>query len=293
MQFCRQVNFFNIAGSFIAAILLFMMTPACKVPRKYQKNKPFIYKSAIDLNSDLPTSKRQLLKAAIANQIDDSLKVRTVVAVRPIPPFFYNRLSRPPVFDTMYIGRSKTLHDRDALLNSRGYFNPTITDTFNIDTVGDQQRVNLKFFVTPGIALRLDSVAYQLQTPELQQLALSTEDKSLTKKNDAYSVQAITNEMDRLLTTFRDHGYYRISKEDLYAEQDTVVAALIDPGLDLFEQLKLIDSLQKRKKEPTINVVYKQRTPIDSTHMVKFHWGNVNVFPDRNFLQDTTRILRH
>ena len=288
MQFCRQVNFFIISRSIIAATLLFMIIPSCKVVKKYQKNKPFIYKSAIVLSSELSSSKKQTLKESLANQIDDSLKVRTVVAVRIIPPFFYNRLSKPPVFDTSYISRSKTF--MTALLNSQGYFNPSIRDTFSIDTVKDQQRVSLKFFVTPGKALRLDSVAYDLTSPELQQLALSTREKSLTKKNDPYSVQSITNELDRLLTIFRDKGYYKISKEDLYAEQDTVVAALIDPGLDPFEQLALLDSLQKRKREPTINVVFKQRVPKDSSHLQKYSWGNINVYSDRNFIQDTLSI---
>ncbi|MEO8584183.1 MAG: BamA/TamA family outer membrane protein [Flavitalea sp.] len=270
-----------------------MIVPSCKVPKKYQKNKPFIYKSTIVLNSNLKSGRKQVLHESLANQIDDSLKVRTVIAVRFIPPFFYNRLSKPPVFDTAYIGRSRIF--MNSLLNSQGYFSPLIRDTFSIDTVRDQQRVSVKFFVTPGMALKLDSIAYQLLTPELQALALSTRESALAKKNDPYSVQAITSELDRLLTTFRDHGYYKISKEDLYAEQDTVVAALIDPSLDPFEQLALLDSLQKRKKQPTINVIFKQRPPKDSTHIEKYAWGNINVFPDRSFVQESasdTNLVR-
>ncbi len=47
----------------------------------------------------------------------------------------------------------------------------------------------------------------------------------------------------------------------MYAEHDTVVAALIDPTLDPFEQFELLDSLSKKKREPTINIVFKQRVP--------------------------------
>ena len=93
-----------------------------------------------------------------------------------------------------------------------------------------------------------------------------------------------------MLNIYRDNGYFKITKEDLYAEHDTVVAALIDPDLDPFEQFELLDSLSRRKREPTINIVFKQRVPKDSTHLKKYHWGNVNVYPDRQFVDDGTQV---
>lgn len=270
----------------IAAVALLLCIASCTVPRKYQKGKPFIYKTDITLeNTGLPTSARQRLKESLRNQIDDSLQVRTVIAVRWTPPFFYNRLSRPAVFDTLYIGRSKTF--MTALLNSQGYFNPVIRDTFWIDTLRNKNQIRtyVKFTVNPGIALRYDSIGYDLQTPELQALAMQNIDKSQVKKNDPYSIQNISNELDRLLNIYRDNGFYKITKEDLYAELDTVVAALIDPGLDPFEQFELLDSLSKKTREPTISVVFKQRVPKDSSHLYKYSWGNIHVYPDKEFLQ--------
>jgi len=283
MLFCRQVNFF-ISSSWISAFTwIILLATSCTEPRRYQKDKPFVYKSEISLYSDLPASQKIQLRQNLANQMDDSVKVRTVLAIHWKPPFFYYRLSKPPVFDTLHVERSKTF--MNALLNSKGYFNPVITDTFTIDSVKDQKRVNVRFFVTPGKALRLDSIGYSFTTPELQQLAMASRNKSLLKKNEPYSIQNISGELDRLLNIYRNNGFYKINKEDLYAEQDTVVAALINPGLDVFEQIELLDSLQKKLSNPTINVVFMQRKPKDISHLAKYYLGNVKVFPDRMLLQ--------
>ena len=134
--------------------------------------------------------------------------------------------------------------------------------------------------------MKYDSVGYDIRTPELQQLALENIKDALVKKDKTYSIQSISDELDRLLNIYRDHGYYKITKEDLYAEHDTVVAALIDPGLDPFEQFELLDSLSKKTREPTINIVFKQRTPKDSTHLRKYSWGSVNIFPDKMLIEE-------
>ena len=178
-----------------------------------------------------------------------------------------------------------------ALLSANGYLNPVITDTFRIDTAGrDQYRVTVDFFVTAGKVFRLDSIGYDLSKPEFQQLALQNRDKSLLKKGDPYSLQNVSGELDRLLTIFRDHGYYKISREDVFIERDTVVAALIDPTIDPFEQARLLAELQRRRENPTMTVVVKQRTGRDTTHLDKFHVGTVTVYPDMSIIEDSTEI---
>jgi len=207
-----RVSFNTISYWVGAVILLSVMAVSCTLPKKYQKNKPFVYKTNINLNSNLPTSEKTILKEALINQLDDSIKVRTVLSIG-FPNLIYYRLLKPPVFDTINIGRSKTF--MIALLNSQGYFNPVITDTFSIDTLRDQQRVTVNFNVTTGVALHVDSVGFNLETPELQQLAMENRGQSLLKKNMPYSIPAVSAELDRLLTIYRDNGYYKITKEDL------------------------------------------------------------------------------
>jgi outer membrane protein insertion porin family len=278
----RQVNFFRFLTCPVAIVILIA---SCTVPRRYPVNRPFIYKSQIEVDQRIPTSERQALKEGLNNQLDDSLRVRTVLALRLTPPFFYYRLSRPPAFDTLYVSRSKTF--MNALLNANGYFNPIINDTFRIDTIGNQQRVTVRFEVKPGEALRYDSIGYDLTNPELQRLVTENRATSLIKKNDPYSLTRLSAELDRMLSIFRDNGYYRITKEDLQIEQDTVVAALIDPTLDPFEQIAILDSLRKTREKPTINIVFRQRPPKDSSSLEKYYFGNITVYPDLALLNDS------
>ncbi len=63
----------------------------CRAPARFLKNtrrgKPFIYRSTVELqNTDLSNSRKQELKDALINQMDDSLKVRTVIAVDSAVP---------------------------------------------------------------------------------------------------------------------------------------------------------------------------------------------------------------
>ncbi len=263
-----------------------MLASSCTVPRKFQKDKPFIFNTTINVSDDLPTRERQDLRERLLNQIHDSLKTRTVLSVRAIPPFFYYKLLEPAAFDSMYVSNSKTF--MNSLLSSQGYFQPAIRDTFTIDTVRDQQRVFVRFDVTPGKILRIDSLGYDMTDTLLQRLAIENQQKAVIRKNDPYTLQKVSDELDRLLTMYRNNGFFRIAKEDLYAEHDTVVAALIDPTLDPFEQLRLLDSLQKKKENPTVSIVFKQRVSDDSARLKPYYIGDVTVYPDAMFFDSST-----
>lgn len=221
------------------------------------------------------------------NQLDDSLKVRVVSWAGLVKTYV-----KPPIFDTLNIGRSKVF--MTALLKSNGFYQSSITDTFFFKTVNRKHRTYVTFNVNTGVQLKIDSVGYDLTTPELQALAMDhrNRDRSQLKKNDPYTIDAVSTELDRLLTTFRDNGYYKITRESVYAEVDTVVAALIDPTLDPFEQIQLLDSLRRKRDKPTINVVFKQRAPKDSTHLMKFYMGNITVYPDLYMLEDSAATKR-
>jgi outer membrane protein insertion porin family len=288
MLSARQVTLFTLSRWTLYSLLGLMLTQSCTVvPHKqYQPYKPFVYKTKVNIAGNLGVSAKRELTEKLENQLDDSLKTRIVSYAGIV-----RKLVKPAALDTLNIGRSKIF--MNSLMNSLGYFQSIITDTFFIDSSHrDQYRAYINFTVHPGKQLHIDSVGYVMEMPELQQLLKRNPERSFLKKGEPYSIGIISTELDRLLTLFRNNGYYKFNREDLFAEVDTVVAALIDPSLDPFEQIRLLDSLQKKRQNPTINVVIRQRPVTDSTHVYKFYMGNVSVYPDMAVLEDTSQVKR-
>lgn len=277
--FCRQVSVFKPYTVFLCMLLWMATLSSCIVTRKPPTDKPFVYKTHIALKGSFTNAARQELVSKLMNQLDDSLKTRYISIVG------IQVLIKPPSFDSANIGRSKVF--MDALLNSLGYFYPNIKDSFNISGPLGKKKANIFFDVNPGKQTRFDTVGYELNTPELQLLALQSTNKQLIKAGQPYSIGLVAQERDRLISVFHDSGYYRIGLDDIYAEVDTVVSALIDPTLDEFEQLRLLDSLRKKSENPTIHVVFKQRPEAEQNHLKQFYIGNVHVYPDQNLLQDS------
>lgn len=285
----RQFSLFTIPRWICFGLLGLLLMQSCVVPRNAPVNQPFVFKTNINVTGDMPVSEKRLLAERLQNQLDDSLKTRVISYAGIV-----KRIINPPVFDTLNADRSVGF--MRALLNSQGYFNPGISWEADTNTYGaarrkelekkGQYRVVVNFTVAPGKVMRLDSIGYDLSTPALQQLALAYRHESLLKKNDPFSLQTVSAEIDRLLSLFRNNGYYKLSREDFYAERDTVVAALIDPTLDPFEQIRLLDSLRRKRENPTINVVLKQRPVEDSTRIQQFYVGNVTVYPDMFVLEE-------
>src|SRR5688572_20344953 len=99
----RHVNYFAYYRWIAPLSMLLLLMASCTTPKKFPKNKPFVYKTNISILNNLSASQKAELKTGLQNQLDDSLKVRTVLAIGFTPPFFYNRLSKPAVFDSIYI----------------------------------------------------------------------------------------------------------------------------------------------------------------------------------------------
>jgi outer membrane protein insertion porin family len=288
MSYCRQVTSL-VRPAIVPAILIFTLF-SCRVPVDFQKGKPFVYKTTIKVEGDIKGDAKQDLVQRLQNQVDDSLQTKTVTAFFPWPHLIYKKLANPPVFDTANVGRSIVF--MNALLVSNGYSSSQIRDTviyksMHKDDSLKEQRVTIHFFVKPGKQMKFDSVGYELSTPEFQQIAKESRNQSPVKVGQPYSKQLLSNEINRLVDSFRNHGYFRFTKEDLYVEHDTVFSALIDPSLDPIEQAELLEKLKLKKENPTITVIFRQRPIRDSTHLVKYYISKVTVYPDLTLGADT------
>lgn len=270
---------------------LMLLLFACTVPRKYQLHQPFVFATNIKVEGNISSADKQDLATRLSNQLDDSLRVQ-VISIAGV----YRRVMNPPVFDTANLRRS--IGFMVALLNAEGYYTPVIKDTIRRDTIRfhkhpekNQYRVIVDFRVLPGKQLKLDSIRWALTTPALESLALAARGQSMLKKGRSYSKQVLSAERDRLVTLFRNNGYYNFSKVDLYIEKDTVVAGLIDPTLDPFQQAALLEELKRKREHPTINVVVLQRPVVDSSRIMKYSIGHVTIYPDLSIIPDDSVIV--
>ncbi len=275
---CKPVKLYLFI---LITVCLAAMLPGCIVPKKYQPNKPFVFSTNITIQGNLPAATKADLKLKLENQLDDSLKttLKTVLPGRIL-------LVKPPVFDTTAALRS--INFMNNLLDAEGYYKASIIWDSTLTVIEDQQRVNVAFAVTPGRSYKFDSIVYRLQDSTLQALVRSRRNASLLKKGDPYSVAIVSAEMDRIVELFRNNGYYKFSRDDLTAERDTVFSALINPSLDPFEQLRLLQLAKARNENPVMNIAIALRNPTALTHFRKYYIRNVNIYPDLDLLEDST-----
>ncbi len=167
------------------------------------------------------------------------------------------------------------------LLMAEGYYHDSIRVDTTVKRVGDEQlRTTVRFDVWPGKPVRLDTIRFNLQDSNLQRLVLARTDESLLKKGDPFSKAAIGQELDRLATLFRNNGYLRMGREDLLAIWDTLDRSLLEPTLDPFEELALIEKLRARRENPTANLEWILRDVSDSTKRTCYKVGSITVYPD-------------
>ncbi len=235
MSYCRQVTSSLVRPAIVPAILIFSLF-SCRVPVNFQQGKPFVYKTTIKVEGNIKAMKNRICSKDWKIKWMTVCRQKRLPLLLPLAAFIYKKLPNPPVFDSANVGRSIVF--MNALLTSNGYYAPQIRDTviYKIHKYKDdslkEQRVTIRFTVKPGKQMVFDSVGFSLTTPEFQQIAMDSRKQSLIKVGQPYSRQLLSNEINRLVDSFRNNGYYRFSKEDLYVEHDTVFAALIDPSLD-------------------------------------------------------------
>ncbi|HEX7847775.1 MAG TPA: BamA/TamA family outer membrane protein [Chitinophagaceae bacterium] len=275
----QPFNIFSLLKAFLAGIIVMAFHSCSVVPRNYPANTPFVYDYKINVEGNLKSEEKENLETALAKQLDDSIAVRTTRKL--FYRFTFNRpvLDQPPVYKSDNADKSLTY--MRALMASLGYFYDS--STYTTDTVfvePDQYRTTVNFTVKPGKLTTLDSIHHRINHPDLQRLADSTMKESLLKKGHPFAKGVITAEGDRLVELYRNNGYMRFGRDDMMGLWDTLDVSLLQPSLDPFAQLELLQKLKARRDTPTANIEIRLRPGIDSVRLTKYHVGHVNIFPD-------------
>ena len=61
----------------------------------------------------------------------------------------------------------------------------------------------------------------------------------------------ISAELDRLTDLYRNSGYLRFTRDELVGLWDTLDVSLLQPSIDPFEQLEILQRLRERRENPT------------------------------------------
>jgi outer membrane protein assembly factor BamA len=226
---------------------------------------------------------RKDLESRLVNQLDDSMQVKSVSKV------LWSEIRHPSAFDTS--SADKSIIFMHILMNKLGYFKDSIYYTVHVDTVNKKQyRTTTVFTVTPGKLVRIDSIAYNIRIPDLQQLTDSSMTDTYLKKGHSFSQDTIAAELDRLVEVYRNRGYMRITRDELICAWDTLDASLLAPALDPFEQLQQLQQIKEHRDNPTVNLEIRLRPTADSTRLKRYYVGNVSLYPD--FSEDSAAYTR-
>jgi outer membrane protein assembly factor BamA len=272
-----QTNFTALVA---AGVVLFLMVSCAVVPKDYPPNRPFVYETNIRLEGNFTKEERLSLQSQLKNQLDDSIRVRTVYK------FLYKGINRqvllkPPVYDSANADRS--VASMKSMLNKLGYFRSAITYDTSVEfkeTKPPQYRTTVNFTVKPGRQFKLDSVSYVINHTELQALTDGSRHKSLLKKDVPFSQPLISDELNRLVELYRENGYMRFSFNELAGVWDTLYNDLLRPTVDPFEQIEMLEKLRSKIDTPVADIEIRLRPGYDVEKLTKYYVGHSTIYTD-------------
>ncbi len=271
------VNPFNKFNSFFQLLLIVIAcisVSSCIIPKKYQKDKPFITKNSIEVKGGKFTKdERTTVKQRLYAQLDDSSRINVIDKY-----FIRHVIMSPPAYDSSSSARSA--RNMETSMLHLGYYKAKASFTADTNQVGDQQRVHVSYTVDVNKPTLIDTFSYILRRPDLQKLAVENIDKTLIKKGEPVTKAAVLGELNRLVDLYRNNGYYKFTSEELVMRGDTTVAALTTITEDIFEQLRLLAEAQQARDSPTIKLAVVLNPPADSTKLKPYYINNIYFFPD-------------
>lgn len=291
-MYLKQKDFFLCS---LTMIVLLLVSASCSTIKNYPHNRPFIFETRINLNGNISKDEKKRLKSGLANYWDDSLRVPRLQKFG----FFYS-IKTPPAFDSLNIIRS--IRFMNAYLNSQGYYYADfpLPEPVKYDTVKNQLRTTVTMNIHLGKNITIDSVGYAIvdtnykpADSSLQRLAVNNSSNSYLKKGKPYTKQVISNELDRLTGLFRDSGYYRISRDDIYAEVDTTDKKLLQLTFDPVQQVKLIaEAAMNRKENPKWDIIIRQKPLTDTNRISKYYINKIYYYPEIKLTDQPDSILQ-
>ncbi|MEP7165633.1 MAG: BamA/TamA family outer membrane protein [Ferruginibacter sp.] len=261
-------SYFRFIPVFVLIISFFSCLPP--IVSKAPKGKPYLVENSFKVKGGNFTNiERTTLEQRMKGQLDDSSTVKTKDVL-----FILHFIKRPPAYDSGYSAISAA--NMKASMFHLGYYNAKVT--FTADTI--KREVHVHYLVEAGKPTLIDTVSYRLRKPDLQEIAVNSKDEALLKKYDPITKNAVISEINRLVDSFRNNGYYKFTASELRVRGDTTIEALTNISDDPFEQLRLLAEAQQKADSPQVRIAVVLNPPKDSTKLSKFYINKIYVLSD-------------
>jgi len=252
-----KLKIIRFSSSLSLISLLFLLNSCADlkmaIVHNYPKENEFIYKNKIIVKDAESKQQAKALSIALGNYWDDSIKVLTIRQYG-----IFNTIINPRSYQPERM--SRTIQYMSSFLATEGYYHPVLTPVITTDTVKKEWRTTVTMQVVLNKKTLVDTVIFQLSDPILQSIALKNKAASYLKKGQAFSDQGINNELDRLVGLFRANGFYNFTKEKIFAEVDTIDAALMVLELDPLSQItQITEAKAKTNQNPSWKISIQLR----------------------------------
>lgn len=245
---------------------------SCKITyvRKAPGNKAYLFKNSYEVKgANLKKTETEAIKARMRNQLDDSSKLNEADRFLVL-----NRLYQPPAFDTAFAAQSA--RNMQASMVHLGYHHAVAG--YLADTAG--RKVFVNYSLNLNRQTLIDTVTYKLRKPDLHALATKDADKRILVKDNPVTRAAVLGEVARLVDTFRNNGYYKITSAEIGVRGDTTNELLTTITDDPFEQIRLFQLAQARRDSPTIKLQVVLKNPQDSSKLEPYFIRDIYVLED-------------
>jgi outer membrane protein insertion porin family len=254
-------------------ILTYLFLSACSNVKYLPKGELLYVGSKIEITGDSVTKKE---KSILEPELESVLRPRpnsTILGLRPklwiynitktdkqkgLKHFLNTKFGQAPVYfskvDLDY--NIKLVTNR---LDNRGYFKGKA----NVDTVSKNKRVTAIYKVQPNFQYKIREVIFPKDSSKLALAIGGTKDQTYFKAGEAYDLDKIKAERDRIDASLKEQGFFYFGPDYLLAQVDSTVGS---------HQVDIIMKIKNETPNPAKNT---------------FSIGKIYVFPDYSLKDDT------
>jgi outer membrane protein assembly factor BamA len=153
----------------------------------------------------------------------------------------FKRIGEAPViFDTMLTDKSKVEFIR--YMHNKGYYQAKVTDSV---VLKKHKRAEVSYTIVTGTPHLIKSYKTDIQDGSVKAFSTGDSLKSLIKLKDPFDTDVLAGESKRVLNNLQNKGFFRLSKDEIYFEADTLKAPKS-------VNLKMVIEKENISEDPTI-----------------------------------------